>query len=108
MADKRNKSRKKDSVRFAVIHPKAFAPLSFSDRLFAQANLSFGRRVAAVLYAAVSLCAGSALVALGVRDRSWPLGVPGALAVLYGVMWARAACEGRLRGGRLRVIPWRR
>lgn len=108
MAHKRDKSRKKDSVRFAVIHPKSFAPLSFSDRLFAQANLSFGRRVAAVLFAAASLCAGSALVALGVRDRSWPLGVPGALAVLYGVMWARAACEGRLPGGRLRLIPWGR
>jgi len=108
VADKRDKSRKKDSVRFAVIHPKSSTPLSFSDRLFAQANLSFGRRVAAILYAAVSLCAGSALIALGVRDRSWPFGVPGALAVLYGVMWARAACEGRLPGGRLRVFPWGR
>lgn len=108
MARKQNKSRKKDSVRFAVIHPRTSAPLSFSDRLFAQANLSFGRRAAAILYAAASLCAGSALLALGVRDRSWLLGVPGALAVLYGVMWARAACEGRLPGGRLRVIPWGR
>ena len=105
---KRDKSRKKDSVRFAVISPKAADPLSFSDRLFSRANLSFPRRVAAILLAAVCLCAGSALVALGVRDRSWIIGIPGALATLYGVLWARVACEGRLPGGRLRMIPWGR
>jgi len=105
---KRDKSRKKDSVRFAVISPKADDPLSFSDRLFSRANLSFPRRVAAIFIAAVCLCAGSSLVALGVRDRSWLIGVPGAMVALYGVLWARVAFEGRLPGGRLRMMPWGR
>ena len=108
MTHKRDKSRKKDSVRFAVISPRATDPLSFSDRMFARANLSFARRVAVILISAVSLCAGSALFALGMRERSWLLGVPGALAVVYGVQWARVAYEGRLPGGRLRLIPWGR
>jgi hypothetical protein len=109
VAAKRDRPRKKKSVlRFSVIDPKADAPLSFSDRVFSRANLSFARRVAATLIAALFLCAGSALLAFGVRDRSWLLGVPGLLAALYGVLWARVACEGRLPGGRLRLVPWGR
>ncbi len=109
MGLKRDKpGKKKDTVRFAVISPKADDPLSFSDRLFSRANLTFPRRVAATLIAAVFLCAGPALIAFGVRDRSWFFGVPGLLGALYGVMWARVACEGRLPGGRLRLAPWGR
>lgn len=107
MALKRDKSRKrKDSLRFVVISPKAAAPLTFSDRLLSNANLNFPRRAAAALIAAVFLCAGSALFAVGVRDRGLPLGIAGSLAVFYGIGWARAACDGRLPGGRLRLIPW--
>jgi len=104
----RSRDKKKDTVRFVVNGPKAFAPLSFSDRLFDPADLSFSRRVGAVLITAVCFCAGSVLVALGVRGRNWIVGLLGSLVIAYGVAWARIVCEGRLRGGRLRLNLWRR
>jgi len=109
LAHRRDKpTKKKDSVRFVVISPRASGPLSFSDRLFDPANLSFPRRVGATLISAVCFCAGSILIALGARDLDWFLGLAGALAVFYGVGWARVALEGRSPGGRLRLNPWRR
>ena len=109
MTPRRDKpTKKKDSVRFAVISPKASSPLSFSDRLFDPANLSFPRRVGATLIAAACFCAGSVLIAFGVRYRNWFVGLLGPLSILYGIAWARIACDGKLPGGRLRLNPWRR
>lgn len=109
MAPRREKpTKKKDSVRFVLISPRASGPLSFSDRLFDTANLSFSRRIGAVLITAVCFCAGSILVALFARDRNWSLGIPGVLALIYGIGWARVSLEGRMPGGRLRLNPWRR
>jgi hypothetical protein len=101
-------TKKKDSVRFVVISPKASGPLSFSDRLFEPANLSIPRRAGAVLITAACFCAGSVLVAFFARDLNWVFGILGLLAVVYGVGWARVSLEGKLPGGRLRLNPWRR
>jgi hypothetical protein len=100
--------RKKEAVRFVVISPKVSTPLKFSDRLFDPANLSFSRRIGAALIAAACIFAGLALTALGLRDGSWFIGLLGPAAIFYGTAWGQVAFGGRLRGGRLRLNPWRR
>lgn len=125
MASKRarpSKSRK-DSLRFVLIPPKPTRLLEFSDRMYrkdaratvagvrrdaaSEPNLSFSRRVAAALIAAVWICAGGAAAAYGVREGAWVPGVAGPVLLLYGIAWFRVAHRGRSAGGRLRLKPWR-
>jgi hypothetical protein len=130
MAPKRkNRSKKKkDSVRFIVINPKPSSRLKLSDRLFHpepagpirsartkvppledhQPNLSLSKRVVATLIAAIWLCAGLAMIVLGVRNENWLVALFGPFATWYGLAWLRVAYEGRLPGGRLRLNPWGR
>jgi len=130
MAPKReDRSRKKkDDVRFIVINPKPSGRMKLSDRLFqpertgpdrsvrAKArplesqlpNLSLPKRFIATLIAAVCVCAGLAMIILGVRNGKWPLVLLGPFSISYGIAWVWVAHEGWLPGGRLRLNPWSR
>jgi hypothetical protein len=124
-----NRSRKKkDSVRFVVIGPKASSRIKLSDRLFHpepsgslrsvrakiplleidHPNLSFSQRLVAFLFAAISLYAGLAILYLGIRNVKWLVVLLGLLAIWYGLGWFRVTYDGRLPGGRLRLNPWAR
>ena len=124
-----NRSRKKkDAVRFVVISPKPTSRMKLSDRLFGQEragpgrnlrtklpllesdhpNLSFSQRFIAVLFAAVCICAGIAIVVPAVQNGKWLIALLGPFAIWYGLAWFRVAYEGRLPGGRLRLNPWSR
>jgi hypothetical protein len=120
--------KKKDDVRFVIIRPKASNRMKLPDRLFhpertgparsvrvkapplesRRPNLSLPNRVVAILLAATWLCAGLAMIVLGVRNGMWPLALLGPFGVWYGLAWVRVAHEGRLPGGRLRLNPWGR
>lgn len=130
MAPKRgDRSRKKkDDVRFVIIRPKSSGRLKLPDRLFQPErtgpalsvrakvppmgrhlpNLSLPNRIMAALIAAVCICAGLAMIVLGVRNGTWLLVLLGPFGVWYGIAWVRVADEGRLPGGRLRLNPWGR
>ena len=128
MAPKRgNRSRKKkDDVRYILIKPKPAGRIKLPDRLFLPGrdgpsqsvrekvspledhlpNLSLPNRIMAILIAALCICAGLAMLVLGVRNGTWLLLLPGSFGVWYGIAWVRVAHEGRLPGGRLRLNPW--
>jgi len=130
MAPKRgDRSRKKkDDVRFIVIKPKPSGRMKLSGRLFQPErtgparsvrtkarpleshlpNLSLPKRFIATLIAAVCICAGLAMILLGVRNGEWLLALLGPFPVSYGIGWVWVAHEGRLPGGRLRLNPWKR
>ena len=130
MASKRgDRSRKKkDDVRFIVIKPKPSGRMKLPGRLFlperagplrsvrAKArplesnlpNLSLPNRLMAALIAAICICAGLAMIIHGVRNGKWLLVLLGPFSVSYGIAWVWVAHEGRLPGGRLRLIPWDR
>lgn len=128
MAAKRgDRSRKKkDDVRFVVIKPKPSSRMKLPDRLFHPErtgevrtfrpkdppleshlpNLSFPNRILATVFAAVCVCAGLAMIALGVQYERWLLLLTGPFGIWYGIAWVRVAYKGRLPGGRLRLNPW--
>ena len=128
MAPKRgDRSRKnKEDVRYIVINPKPSGRMKLPGRLFhpggggpapsfrAKArpleshlpNLSLPKRFLATLIAAVCICAGLAVILLGVRSGKWLLVLLGPFSVSYGIAWVWVAHEGRLPGGRLRLNPW--
>jgi hypothetical protein len=130
MAPKRGdrSKQKKDNLRFIVIKPKPSGRMKLPGRLFhpdrsgparsvrAKArplesqlpNLSLSNRFMAALIAVVCICAGLAMIVLGVRNGKWLLVLLGPFAVSYGIAWIWVAHEGRLPGGRLRLIPWDR
>jgi hypothetical protein len=130
MAPKRgDRSRKKrEDVRFIVINPKPPGRMKLPDRLFhpgrggpvrsfrgkAQPleshlpNLSMGNRFIAILIAAICICAGVAMILLGMRNEKWLLVLFGPFPISYGIAWVWVAHEGRLPGGRLRLNPWNR
>ena len=130
MARKRgDRSRgKKEDVRFIVINPKSSGRMKLPDRLFrpegagparsfrAKArplesplpNLSLPKRIIATMIAAIFICAGLAMIILGVRNGKWLFVLLGPFSVSYGIAWVWVAHEGRLPGGRLRLIPWKR
>ena len=118
--------KKKDDVRFVVIRPKPSNRMKLPDRLFHPdrtgsagnvrakdppldshlPNLSLPNRIVAILIAAACICAGLAMIVLGMQYERWLLALPGAFWIWYGVAWVRVAHEGRLPGGRLRLNPW--
>jgi len=126
---RRNRSRKnKEDVRFIVINPKSSGRMKLPDRLFqpersgparsvrAKArplesqlpNLSLPKRFIATLIAAICICAGLAMILLGLRNGKWLLVLLGPFSVSYGIAWVWVAHEGWLPGGRLRLNPWNR
>ena len=129
MAPKRGNAsrRRRDALRFVLIAPKRTRALEFSDRLLQGGaagkapglrgtglsrarpvpNLTFLRRLAASLIAALWTCAGLAAAASGVREGGWLASVLGAASLLYGIGWFQAAFRGRMAGGRLHLNPWR-
>jgi len=120
--------KKKDDVRFVIIKPKPSGRMKLPDRLFHPErtgparkvrpkvpplenhlpNLSLPNRILAALIAAICICAGLAVIVVGVRNGTWPLVLLGPFSVSYGIAWVRVAHEGRLPGGRLRLNPWGR
>jgi len=128
MAPKRGDSsrKKKYDLRFIVIKPKTSGRMKLPGRLFQPErarparservkarpieshlpNLSFPRRFLAALIAAICICAGLALIILGVRNGKWLLVLLGPFSASYGIGWVWVAHEGRLPGGRLRLNPW--
>jgi hypothetical protein len=122
------KRKKKEDVRFIVIKPKPSGRMKLPDRLFhpegagharsfrAKArplenylpNLSLRSRLIASMIAAICICAGLAMIILGVRNGTWLLVLPGPFSISYGIAWVWVAHEGRLPGGRLRLDPWNR
>jgi hypothetical protein len=128
MAPKRGdrSKKKKDDVRFIVIKPKPSGRMKLPGRLFHPEragparsvrskarplesqlpNLSLSKRFMATLIAAICICAGLALIILGVRNGKWLFVLLGPFSVSYGIAWVWVAHEGRLPGGRLRLIPW--
>ena len=125
--NRRNRSRKnREDIRFIVINPKPSERMKLPGRLFhpggtgsarafrAKArpleshlpNLSLPKRFFAILIAAICFCAGIAMIILGVRNGMWLLALLGPISVSYGIAWVWVAHEGRLPGGRLRLIPW--
>jgi hypothetical protein len=71
-------------------------------------NLSLPKRIMATLIAAICICAGLAMIVLGVRNEKWLLALLAPFGVWYGIAWILVAHEGRLPGGRLRLNPWGR
>ena len=128
MAPKRGDSsrKKKEDVRFIVIKQKSSARMKLPGRLFHPEgagparsfrtkarpleshlpNLSLPKRFIAILIAAICICAGLAMIILGVRSGKWLLALLGPFPVSYGIAWVWVAHEGRLPGGRLRLNPW--
>ena len=128
MAPKRgDRSRKKkEDLRYIVINPKPSGRMKLPGRLFHPGgagpapsfrakdrplesplpNLSLPKRFLATLIAAVCICAGLAVILLGVRSGKWLLALLGPFSVSYGIAWVWVAHEGRLPGGRLRLNPW--
>ena len=130
MAPKRqNRSRNnKEDVRFIVINPKPSGRMKLPDRLFQSEragparsvrekarplesqlpNLSLPKRFIASMIAAICICAGLAMIILGLRNGKWLLVLLGPFSVSYGIAWVWVAHEGWLPGGRLRLNPWNR
>jgi hypothetical protein len=120
--------KKKEDVRFIVINPKPSVRMKLPGRLFHPEgagparsvrvkarpleshlpNLSFPKRFLAALIAAACICAGLAMIILGVRNGKWLLVLLGPFPVSYGIAWVWVAHDGRLPGGRLRLNPWNR
>jgi len=126
---RRNRSRKnKEHVCFIVIKPKPSDRMKLPGSLFRPGgtgparffraksrpleshlpNLSLPKRLLATLIAAICFCAGLAMILFGVRSGMWLLVLLGPFPVSYGIAWVWVAHEGRLPGGRLRLIPWNR
>ena len=126
---RRNSSRKKrEDVRFIVIKPKPSDRMKLPGSLFHPGgpgpsrafrakdrpleshlpNLSLSKRIMATLIAAICFCAGIAMIIFGIRNGVWLLVLLGPFPVSYGIAWVWVAHEGRLPGGRLRLIPWNR
>src|SRR5512139_2992148 len=130
MAPKRGDSsrKKKEDVRYIVINPKPSGRMKLPDRLFrpegsaparsfrAKArplesqlpNLRLPKRILATMIAAIFICAGLAMMILGVRNGTWLLVLLGPFSISYGIAWVWVAHDGRLPGGRLRLNPWNR
>jgi hypothetical protein len=130
MATKRgDRSRKKSAdLRYILIKPKLSGRIKLPDRLFHPErtgptriirakvspleshlpNLSLPNRIMATLIAVVCICAGLAMIVLGMRNGKWLLVLLGPIGVWYGIGWVRVAHDGRLPGGRMRLIPWGR
>jgi hypothetical protein len=130
MAKKRgDRSRKKNAdLRYILIKPKLSGRIKLPDRLFHPErtgptriirakvspleshlpNLSLPNRIMATLIAAICVCAGLAMIVLGVRNGKWLLVLLGPFGVGYGIAWVRVAHDGRLPGGRMRMNPWGR
>jgi hypothetical protein len=128
MATKRgDRSRKKNAdLRYIIIKPKLSGRIKLPDRLFHPErsgpariirakvspleshlpNLSLPNRIMATLIAAICICAGLAMIVLGVRNGKWILVLIGPFGVWYGIAWIRVAHDGRLPGGRMRLNPW--
>jgi hypothetical protein len=130
MAKKRgDRSRNKNAdLRYIIIKPKLSGRIKLPDRLFHPErtgptriirakvspleshlpNLSLPNRIMATLIAAICVCAGLAMIVLGVRNGKWLLVLLGPFGVGYGIAWVRIAHDGRLPGGRMRLNPWGR
>ncbi|HEX9850032.1 hypothetical protein [Candidatus Deferrimicrobium sp.] len=130
MAKKRgDRSRNKNAdLRYILIKPKLSGRIKLPDRLFHPErtgptriirakvspleshlpNLSLPNRIMATLIAAICVCAGLAMIVLGVRNGKWLLVLLGPFGVGYGIAWVRIAHDGRLPGGRMRLNPWGR
>jgi hypothetical protein len=130
MAKKRgDRSRNKNAdLRYILIKPKLSGRIKLPDRLFHPErtgptriirakvspleshlpNLSLPNRIMATLIAAICVCAGLAMIVLGVRNGKWLLVLLGPFGVGYGIAWVRVAHDGRLPGGRMRMNPWGR
>jgi hypothetical protein len=130
MATKRgDRSRKKKvDLRYIIIKPKSSGRIKLPERLFQPErtgstriirakvspleshlpNLSLPNRIVATLIAAICICAGLAMIVLGVRNGKWLLVLLGPFGVWYGIAWIRIAHDGRLPGGRMRLNPWGR
>jgi hypothetical protein len=130
MATKRgDRSRKKNvDLRYIIIKPKLSGRIKLPDRLFHPErtgptrmirakvspleshlpNLSLPNRIMATLIAAICVCAGLAMIVLGVRNGKLLLVLLGPFGVGYGIAWFRVAHDGRLPGGRMRLNPWGR
>jgi hypothetical protein len=130
MATKRgDRSRKKKvDLRYIIIKPKSSGRIKLPERLFHPErtgptriirakvspleshlpNLSLPNRIMATLIAAICICAGLAMIVLGVRNGKWLLVLLGPFGVWYGIAWIRVAHDGRLPGGRMRLNPWGR
>jgi len=128
MATKRgDRSRKKKvDLRYIIIKPKSSGRMKLPERLFHPErtgptriirakvspleshlqNLSLPNRIMATLIAAICICAGLAMIVLGVRNGKWLLVLLGPFGVWYGIAWIRVAHDGRLPGGRMRLNPW--
>ena len=128
MATKRgDRSRKKkEDLRYIIIKPKLSGRIKLPERLFHPErtgptriirakvspleshlpNLSLPNRIMATLIAAICICAGLAMIVLGVRNGKWLLVLLGPFGVWYGIAWIRVAHDGRLPGGRMRLNPW--
>lgn len=118
--------KKKDDVRYIIIKPQPSSRIKLPDRLFHPEqtgparsvrakvsplesdlpNLSLPNRIMAILIAAICICAGLAMLVLGVQNRKWLIMILAPFGVWYGIAWIRVAHEGRLPGGRMRLNPW--
>ena len=113
--------KKKDDLRYILIKPKPSGRIKLPDRLFHPArkvrakvppmeshlpNLSLPNRIMAALIAAICICAGLAMIVLGVRNAKWLLVLLGPFGVWYGIAWVRVALDGWLPNGRLSLNPW--
>ena len=130
MATKRgDRSRKKKvDLRYIIIKPKSSGRIKLPELLFHPErtgptriirakvspleshlpNLSLPNRIMATLIAAICICAGLAMIVLGVRNGKWILVLIGPFGVWYGIAWIQVAHDGRLPGGRMRLNPWGR
>jgi len=129
MAPKRGDSsrKKKEDVRFIVINPKPSGRMKLridcSVREGPVLPVASGRRLGR--WRASSrispsqanprhhdrsdfICAGLAMMILGVRNGKWLLVLLGPFSISYGIAWVWVAHDGRLPGGRLRLNPWNR
>ena len=61
-----------------------------------------------MLLAAVWLCAGVAVIILGIFHKRWLVTLLGPFAIWYGLVWLRVAREGRRLPWPVELIPWRR
>jgi hypothetical protein len=65
-------------------------------------------RIAAALLAFIWLVTGLGVIALGIIYKHWVIALPGLLAAWYGLIWGRAAIEGRRLPWPAGLFPWRR
>ncbi len=71
-------------------------------------RFSRASRIAAAILAVIWLMLGAAGVILGILRGNWILALVGGLAFWYGLIWERAAAEGRRLPWPAGLFPWRR